>query len=582
MQAVAYAAKSSEDKRGSIKTQLDDCRSMAEREGWAVVATYEDESKSAFSRSRGEGLAKARVHAERLAAEDGEAVLVVQHTDRLARGDAIQAAHLVEIVLWAMKANVRVRSVQDDRTGESILDAALIGTRNFEDSKRKSESIKSGKQRAYEQGEWHGGDPPDGYALAPGGGLVIDPERAPVIRRIFELALEGLGRAAIVRRLNAERLRTRPIPSGKFKHDGLPWTNYRVGDVLSNPTYAARTVLHRHDPEVATEPRPAKWEPIIDPADFDRVGMKAELRRYKPSQGRPTARYALSHLAVCDACGRPMYGSTDTHVRKDGTQRRTYTCASRKENDSLCEVPRLDADLIDGAIIEHLAGEFVDFQKWAREQAEATAQGRALIESELARRQKALRKAQRDRDRVRKAYIEKVTPAREDALEAALATVSDAEAAVAEVEQRLATVSDDIPTDAMLDVYGSLRAALEDDKAPLNERFQRIFSEVRVKVKGDAIGVLPILRPDVYEVHGSVVRKLVGGDAMKHWATVDADDAPMWTGGYPDRAPVMLLVPPPTSEIVLSKKDNRAYARCSCRGELASAPATTGSVSLRR
>jgi DNA invertase Pin-like site-specific DNA recombinase len=144
MQAVAYAAKSSEDKRGSIETQVADCSAMAEREGWNIAATYQDEAKSAFSGSRGEGLAKAREHAEKLAAEDGEAALVVQHTDRLARGDAIQAAHLVEVVLSAMKANVRVRSVQDDRTGESILDAALIGTRNFEDSERKSESISPG------------------------------------------------------------------------------------------------------------------------------------------------------------------------------------------------------------------------------------------------------------------------------------------------------------------------------------------------------------------------------------------------------------------------------------------------------
>ncbi len=566
MQAIAYAAKSSEDKRGSIPTQLADCRAMAEREAWTVVATYEDESKSAFSGDRGEGLAKAREHVERLAAEDGEAVLVVQHTDRLARGDAIQAAHLVEVVLWAMKANVRVRSVQDDRTGESILDAALIGTRNFEDSKRKSESIKSGKQRAYEKGEWHGGDPPDGYALAPGGGLDIDPERAPVIRRIFELALEGLGRAAIVRRLNAEGLRTRPIPSGKFKHDGLPWTNYRVGDVLSNPTYAARTVLHRHDPEMATEPRPAKWEPIIDPLDFDRVGMKAELRRYKPSQGRPTTRYALSHLAVCAECGRPMYGETYSHVRKDGTQRRSYVCASRKETDGLCQVPRLDADLIDGAIIEHLAGEFVDFQKWAKEQAEATAQGRALIEGELARGQKALKKAQRDRDRVRKAYIEKVTPAREDALEGALAAVTAAEAAAAEVERQLATVGDDIPTDAMLDVYSSLRAALEDDKAPLNERLLRLFKEVRIAVKDEAIGVLPILREDVIQLHGDAeqlrlagVRKVVGGDPMRYWREVrDHGDLVDESSHH---APVLLLVPPPSSEIVLSTMDNRAYAQ---------------------
>jgi hypothetical protein len=64
---------------------------------------------------------QAREHAERLAGEHGEAMLCVQHTDRLARGDGIAAAHLVEVLLWAMKCGVRIRSVRDDRTVESLL-----------------------------------------------------------------------------------------------------------------------------------------------------------------------------------------------------------------------------------------------------------------------------------------------------------------------------------------------------------------------------------------------------------------------------------------------------------------------------
>ncbi len=35
--AVIYAAKSTEDKHGSIPTQIEDCRALAAREGWEVV-----------------------------------------------------------------------------------------------------------------------------------------------------------------------------------------------------------------------------------------------------------------------------------------------------------------------------------------------------------------------------------------------------------------------------------------------------------------------------------------------------------------------------------------------------------------
>ena len=42
--AVIYAAKSTEDKHGSIPTQLADCRTMAEREGWTIVGEFSDEA----------------------------------------------------------------------------------------------------------------------------------------------------------------------------------------------------------------------------------------------------------------------------------------------------------------------------------------------------------------------------------------------------------------------------------------------------------------------------------------------------------------------------------------------------------
>ena len=45
---VIYAAKSTEDKRGSIADQLKDCREFAEREGWEIVGEFTDENKSAY------------------------------------------------------------------------------------------------------------------------------------------------------------------------------------------------------------------------------------------------------------------------------------------------------------------------------------------------------------------------------------------------------------------------------------------------------------------------------------------------------------------------------------------------------
>jgi hypothetical protein len=83
---VVDAAKSTEDASRSIPTQVADCTATAELEGWTVIATHSDEAKSAYHGSRGDGLVQAREHAERLADGRGEAMLVLQHADRLARG----------------------------------------------------------------------------------------------------------------------------------------------------------------------------------------------------------------------------------------------------------------------------------------------------------------------------------------------------------------------------------------------------------------------------------------------------------------------------------------------------------------
>lgn len=153
--------------------------------------------------------------------------------------------------------------------------AFAMGERNYEDSKRKSNSIKSKKQQRFAEGKWPGGTPSDGY-MSVDGKLVIDPARAPIIDRMFQLADEGLPRNEIVRKLNGEGHRTRPAPKGKDPHDGLPWTNFRVGDVLSNQIYAARLVMHRGTGD-ETPPRPGSWEPLVDPALLARAQAAEKL-----------------------------------------------------------------------------------------------------------------------------------------------------------------------------------------------------------------------------------------------------------------------------------------------------------------
>jgi DNA invertase Pin-like site-specific DNA recombinase len=301
-----------DDRHGSIGTQLEDGRSMAEREGWAVVGEYQDEGFSAYKGNRGPGLEDAKRHAAETAAEHGECMLVVQHSDRLARGagDAPGAAdHLGEVFFWAKRHRIRLRSVQDDSNLEDVIRAVLIGERNTEDSRRKSEAVRSGKRRQFERGERLGGPVPDGYllkdALDSEGRAVkryeLDPERAPIVSRIFELADSGMAPGAIARLLNSEGLRTKSDRS---------WTRRRVQDTLTNVFYAGLVERKRGAGDVAQGRHPALVEAdMLHRIRAQFVGQGAQgarqARRSRPSDSplRALEAHHLRPLRRLDVCG---------------------------------------------------------------------------------------------------------------------------------------------------------------------------------------------------------------------------------------------------------------------------------------
>ncbi len=548
MQAILYAAKSSEDKKGSIPTQLADGRTLCEAEGLTVAAEYQDEAKSAYHGSRGDGLVAAKEHAARIAAEEGNCALVVQHTDRLARGDAVEAAYLVEVVLWARKANVTIRSVEDDSTSENLVLAVVMGERNHEDSKRKSAAVKAGLRRSAEHGNWHGGPVPDGYKLGPpveqgGRGLVIDDPRAAVVQRMSALAAEGLSRAAVARRLNAE---------GHVTKTGLPWTSEAVGDKLSNPVYKGVLALNRRYPD--ERHIPGNWEPIIEPDDFDRLAMPATKRSREP-KGRPTQQHLLSGLARCDWCGRPMYSRTSPYKRKDGTHARRYTCVNKKGKGGTCAAPPIDAVLIDDAIQNHLVERFIDVEAWVEQQVAHNSAARDTLAERVEATKRDLRARQRERDTAMNRYVDKQTDAREEALEVTRDRVALAEQRVSSTEAELAAASVDADTDAMLDAYNDVKRRLENDTGPLNDRLRQVWSEVRLST--DEIGdvhAVPIIRPELLSDYA----RRDGG----YIAILDTDrevlerEVPAALG-EPDPLDqsVRLTVAPPAQGVVVKKGD---------------------------
>lgn len=513
---VIYAAKSTEDKRGSIPTQLEDCRKeiAAHPDGTTreIVGEHQDEARSAYKGNRGPGLEAAKRAAIEAAKERGSAELWVQHSDRLARGDGLSADHLAEVFFAMRRARVRLRSVQDDSNLQNAIHAVLIGERNHEDSHRKSEAVKAGLRRVKEKGKRAGSPVPDGYLSRPvidevtgertGTSYVADPEREATIARMWALAESGMPPLVIARKLNSE---------GYRKASGRPWDRRGVESKLHNAFYAGAVVWHGEinwdsKTEQPTYLSRETWEKIEGQRKLrDRAGGSDR----KP--GQPRRNHLLSGLARCSRCGEPMYGRTSTYRRKsDGGRKRKYLCSTVHAGTGTCDAPLVDAELIDGALVENLAGLVADFPAWSKSIASARVAEQDAIEAELKSARSELAKTE---GKVRKVEDRYANAEGEDAealldllkrLRSERQTLNDRTASL-EVEANRAAKAGRGDADNLLDFYNDLQEAIKgaisdgslmDANAALLDRFSTFW----IDSKPEGVSVVPELRPELLEV----------------------------------------------------------------------------------
>lgn len=383
--AVIYAAKSTTDVHESIPRQLVDCRQLAEREGREIIEEFSDENMSAWKGNRGDGLANAKVIAESAASEHGTCALIVQHTDRLARGDGKRATHLVELALWARRADVEILSVQDPQTCQGGLAfAAAMGDRNEADSSRKSAAVSSGLQGAARRGDWVGGILADGYRVirrTEGPRVVrtilFDPDRKEIFDLLWDLARAGYSSAAIAGELQSRGYRTSPR---KRNHRSRPFDSNRIRQVLDNPFYAGLSYLK------GEYMGPGHWPAYVTPEDFERLRRERRAKGNvdRRQVGRPPEGYALARLASCGACGSPMTTETGRKPRADGTRSRRYVCSARKEHANDCSALPIDARPIDASVIDQLATVLGDVDDIRAGIAAARGADRSRLEAEAA------------------------------------------------------------------------------------------------------------------------------------------------------------------------------------------------------
>lgn len=184
-----------------------------------------------------------------------------------------------------------------------------------------SKKVLAGRMTRSRQGKFTGGQPPFGLKRDPEdkGHLIIDSETAPVIRHIYDLALDGMGCMRISKQLMEEKVPiTRVKTNTEFDANYYSWGSSRISNILRNPFYkGVHLVCRTHQKGIRSGtvdfiPR-KDWEiiencheAIIPPDEWQKVQELID-RRPPIMEGNDCPFYNLFHgIVYCATCGKSM------------------------------------------------------------------------------------------------------------------------------------------------------------------------------------------------------------------------------------------------------------------------------------
>jgi DNA invertase Pin-like site-specific DNA recombinase len=307
--------------------------------------------------------------------EQGEAEgIATWAPDRLAR-NSIDGGRLIYLLDRSVLKDLKFSTYtfENNSQGKFMLQIMFGQSKYYSDAL--SENVKRGIRTKRENG-WQAGRPPIGYLNDPATRTIVpDPERFPLVRRMFDLALSGRSprQIAVIARDDWG------LTSSPGKHIGRPVALATVYKILNNRFYVGE-ITH------AGATYPGRHQPMVAVAEFERV--QALLGR--PGRPRPSRHcFAFTGLIRCGACGGMITAEHKTNAY--GARYVYYHCAKRRIGPR-CPERSIEGRQLERQIVAFLSGLDVppELTAWGRSRLLAAAKEQAGFREA---RQKALDKA---------------------------------------------------------------------------------------------------------------------------------------------------------------------------------------------
>lgn len=305
------------------------------REDWEFVGLYYDEGITGTKKDK-------RPELMRLMADCAARQIdfvITKSISRFSRNttdclELVRTLLNLHIPIFFEKENINTGSM------ESELFLAILSSMAEGESVSISENSKWSIQRRFQNGSFKLCYPPYGYQWD-GENMVIQPEQAEVVKRIFSETLSGKGSGAIARGLNQDGI---PPKKGKRWTSttilGMLENEKYVGDVIFQKTYTdSQFNRHRNVGQQSQYMATEHHEAIISKEDFEAaaqiVAQRAAEKGVVKGTRKYQSRYPFSGKIVCGECGGIFKRRLHSSI---GGQYVAWCCKTHLEDKETCSM----------------------------------------------------------------------------------------------------------------------------------------------------------------------------------------------------------------------------------------------------
>ncbi|MBR0600080.1 recombinase family protein [Sinanaerobacter chloroacetimidivorans] len=364
LRVAAYCRVSTtlEQQEGSYEAQISYyTEKIKSNPNWKLAGIYADDGKSATNTKKRDDF-NAMIE-DCLAGKID--MVITKSVSRFARNtvDCLQNIRKLKeknIAIFFEKEGVNTL----EGSGELLI--TILSSQAQEESRNLSENTRWGLVRRFENGIISvNHNKFMGYTKDENGELVIVPEEAEIVRRVFRHYLEGSSYVQIAKILEDDGILTvtgkkewcpsvidQMLGNEKYMGDALLQKTYTV-DFLTKKRVKNQGIVPQYyiqDNHEAIIPKELFYRVQEEKARRTSLNKSAATRRAKKEKSKYSSKYALSDVMICKECGQPYRRQVWS---KNGQKSAVWRCENRLKNGTKhCKhSPTLKEDVLNEAVM---------------------------------------------------------------------------------------------------------------------------------------------------------------------------------------------------------------------------------------